>query len=129
MSSNPHGREAFPAECVQFRAEIIQFEFDSRIVVALSGELDLATAPMLRACLDSPVLHGTADVEIDMAELTYLDSAGMSVLVQHWRDLNASGGSLVVFNASPMALRLFGITGLTPLLLNRAEDRLLPMPR
>src|SRR5580698_8907957 len=88
MSSNPHGREALPAEFVQFRAEVIQFEFDSRVVVALSGELDLATAPMLRASLDSPLLHGTADVEIDMAELTYLDSAGMSVLVQHWRDLN-----------------------------------------
>jgi anti-anti-sigma factor len=125
MSSNPHGREAFPAEFVQFRAEVIQFEFDSRVVVALSGELDLATAPILRACLDSPVLQCTADVEIDMAELTYLDS----VLVQQWRDVNASGGSLVVFNASPMALKLFGITGLTPLLLNRAEDRLLPMPR
>src|ERR1035441_10205471 len=118
MPSNAHGREELRAELIEFRAEVIQFEFDSRVVVALSGELDLATAPTLRACLDSPVLQCTADVEIDMAELTYLDSAGMSVLVQHWRDLNASGGSLVVFNASPMALKLFGITGLTPLLLN-----------
>ena len=114
---------------VQFRAEVIQFEFDSLVVVALSGELDLATAPIPRACLDRPGLHGTAEVEIDMAELTYLDSAGMSVLVEHWRDLNASGGSLAVFNASPMALKLFRITGPTPLLLKRAEDRLLPMPR
>jgi anti-sigma B factor antagonist len=120
MSSNPHGREAFPAELVQFRAEVIQFEFDSRVVVALSGELDLATAPILRACLDNPALHGAADVEIDMADLTYLDSVGMALLVQHWRELNASGGSLVVFNASPMALKHFGITGLTPLLLRVA---------
>ena len=83
----------------------------------LSGELDSATAPILRACLANDELHGTVDVEIDLAELTYLDSAGLSLLVQHWRALNASGGSLVVFNPSRMALRLFGITGLTPLLL------------
>jgi anti-anti-sigma factor len=55
-----------------------------------------------------------------MAELTFLDSAGMALLVQHWRDSNASGGSLAVFNASPMVLKLFGITGLTPLLLRAA---------
>jgi anti-sigma B factor antagonist len=113
MSSNPYGGEAF-------RAEVFQFEFDSRVVVALSGELDLATAPILRACLDNPVLKGLADVEVDMAELTFLDSAGMDLLVQHWRESNASGGSLAVFNASPMVLKLFGITGLTPLLLRAA---------
>jgi anti-anti-sigma factor len=101
-----------------FRAEVIQFPFDSRVVVALSGELDPATVPFLEACLDNEELQGTADVEIDMANLTYLDSAGLSVLVQRWRALNASGGSLVVFNPSRMALKLFGITGLTPLLLN-----------
>jgi anti-anti-sigma factor len=83
MSSNPYGGEAFRAEFVQFRAEVFQFEFDSRVVVALFGELDLATAPILRACLDNPLLTGAADVEIDMAELTYFDSAGMALLVQH----------------------------------------------
>src|ERR1700728_3114668 len=107
----------------EFRAEVIQFPFDNRVVVALSGELDSATAPILRACLTSDELHGTADVEIDLAELTYLDSAGLSLLVQQWRALNASGGSLVVFNASPMALRLFGITGLQPLLFRAASAR------
>jgi anti-sigma B factor antagonist len=110
MTSNPYDRE-------EFRAEVMQFEFDGRVVVALSGELDLATAPILRACLNNRLLQGTADVEIDLAELTYIDSAGMSVLAQHWRDSNASGGSLAVYNASPMALKLFGITGLAPLLL------------
>lgn len=104
----------------EFRAEVIKFPFDSRVVVALSGELDRATVPLLEACLNKEELQGTADVEIDMANLTYLDSAGLSVLVQHWRALNASGGSLVVFNTSPMALKIIGITGLTPLLLHAA---------
>ena len=101
----------------EFKAEIIQFPFDTRVVLALSGELDLATVPILRACMTNRALQGPADVEIDLAELTYLDSAGLTVIVQHWRALNASGGSLVVFNPSPMALKLFGITGLNPLLL------------
>jgi hypothetical protein len=47
MPSNAHGREELRAELIEFRAEVIQFELDSRVVVALSGELELATAPIL----------------------------------------------------------------------------------
>jgi len=109
---------SFPYRREEFRADIIQFHNDTRVVVALSGELDRATVPILKACLTNPELQGTADVEIDLAELTYIDSAGLAVLVEHWRDLNASGGSLVVFNPSRLALKVFEITNLTLLLVS-----------
>ena len=47
-------------------------------VVRLSGELDIASAPLLDECLQS--LDGQA-VTIDFAKLTFIDSSGLNVLV------------------------------------------------
>jgi len=48
---------------------------------------------------------------MDLSELDYIDSAGLAILVEHWRALNTVGGSLVVRHASARVIRLFAITG------------------
>jgi anti-anti-sigma factor len=51
-------------------------------VIVLKGEIDLSTAPQLRAALESSHPDGAARV-VDLREVTYLDSAGLSVLYDH----------------------------------------------
>lgn len=47
--------------------------------VVVAGEIDLATAPQLRAELDQAAAHGQS-VRVDLTAVKYLDSAGVSVL-------------------------------------------------
>ena len=48
--------------------------------IALEGELDLASADALEAELDA-ALAGGSRVVLDMAELTFIDSTGIALLV------------------------------------------------
>jgi anti-sigma B factor antagonist len=51
-----------------------------RTVVAVRGELDLATAPELEAAVLPPLKAGT-DTALDLRELEFMDSTGVRVIV------------------------------------------------
>jgi anti-anti-sigma factor len=55
---------------------------DGVTVVTLIGELDLAGAKDVSACLIGLLDAGTGDVVVDVGELRFVDSTGLSVLVQ-----------------------------------------------
>ena len=71
---------------------------DGFVVVSVTGELDLAEAPVLRKTLEG-VLHGdTSLVVIDANDLTFIDSTGIGVLVAAHNHLGATNGLLVIAN-------------------------------
>jgi anti-sigma B factor antagonist len=77
------------------------------VVLHVSGDLDLATAPRLEeALLDV----SEQDVAIDLAGCTFLDSAGIRSLVAAARRLSEAGRSLKVVTADPGIVRLLEIT-------------------
>jgi anti-sigma B factor antagonist len=82
-------------------------------IVVLSGDLDLAVAPKLRQRLADLADCEVINLELDLANLEFIDSSGISIIVGTLEHLRAQGGSLVVRNASPMAAKVFEITGLT----------------
>jgi anti-sigma B factor antagonist len=82
-------------------------------VVHVSGELDLATAPRLKEALAELVAD---PVVVDLSECTFLDSAGMGVLLASARELRESGRSLRVATADPRILRVFEITAVDTLI-------------
>ena len=80
-------------------------------VVHVSGELDLATAPLLEEAL--------ADVSgeklvIDLSGCTFLDSAGIRTLVAATRD-RSGARRLRIVTADPGIVRLLEITGVDTL--------------
>jgi anti-sigma B factor antagonist len=81
-------------------------------VVSLEGELDLAAAPQLRECLVGLAERGATDIVLDVAQLEFIDSTGLSVLVMALNRTRAAGGSTVLRQPSPSILRLLEITGL-----------------
>jgi anti-anti-sigma factor len=77
-------------------------------VVHVAGEIDLATAPELQACLQA--LDGV--VVVDLPEVAFLDSSGIAVLVAARKRLSASGGDLTLHNANDMVSRTLEAVGL-----------------
>lgn len=81
-------------------------------VVALTGELDPHTVPMLADELDNAVAAGSTSVALDLGGLTFIDSSGLRVVIATHRQLDESGGRLVLRAPSDTVRRLLELTGL-----------------
>ncbi|MGH2904101.1 MAG: STAS domain-containing protein [Solirubrobacteraceae bacterium] len=91
---------------------ISQRELDRRTrVLAVEGELDLASAPRLKWALSDVLGAGYSQVVLDLAGVTFIDSTALGVLigVQRRRDVPARLGIVCVH---PNVLRIFELSGL-----------------
>ena len=77
-------------------------------VLTVTGEVDMATAPRLRAVLAEAVRRPGPPLVVDLSQVRYLDSAGVGALFEHVH----RGLELVVAPGSPVA-RVLQVTGLT----------------
>jgi len=105
----------------------IELDTDGRAVVYAHGDIDVETSPSLQEAL-AEALHESASVIVDLADVGYVDSSGLSALVWGHRTANQAGGSLHVRRASPIVRRVLDITGLTPLFLIDADTATHPAP-
>ncbi|MEV4252339.1 STAS domain-containing protein [Spirillospora sp. NPDC049652] len=81
-------------------------------VLAVSGELDHHTAPDLtEVIMEMPFDAGTP-VIMDLTELTYCDSTGITVLVTTYKRAQASGTPLVLVGLNADLTRVLEIVGL-----------------
>ncbi|MEU2348683.1 STAS domain-containing protein [Modestobacter sp. NPDC049651] len=82
--------------------------------VVVTGEVDSTTAPGLRGCLTDVLGRpGITAVELDISGVTFLDSAGLSVLATAHRDAVAAGVRLTMRCGTGRAVvRPLQITGL-----------------
>jgi len=80
-------------------------------LVALRGELDVATVGRLRAAL-TPIIEDPAAqlLVVDLVEVTFIDSTGLMTLLNALRRLVRRGGRLVLACSNPTVLRLFEAT-------------------
>jgi len=86
--------------------------YSGLLTLALAGELDLSAAEALRDAVTEAVKSPDVDaVLVDLDEVTFLDSAGIGVLVAGWRAANDVGRRLRIENARGMAREVLRITG------------------
>ncbi len=81
-------------------------------VVAVRGEIDVATAPQLRECLQRVIADGASTVVLDLLGVSFLDSTALGVLVGAHKRCRELGGDLRVVVADPRIVKIFEITGL-----------------
>jgi anti-sigma B factor antagonist len=81
-------------------------------VVAVRGEIHVSTAPELSGLLADALARGVTSIVLDLSEVEFIDSTGLSVLLNVLRRLTQRGGSLVIVCTNPTVLRLFEITRL-----------------
>ena len=82
-------------------------------VVAVAGEIDVATAPALRDRLQAQVHSGASTVVVDLLQVTFLDSTALGVLVGALKHCREAGGDLRLVISEARILKVFEITGLT----------------
>ena len=86
---------------------------DGNAIVLLHGELDLASASEFRNALeDLLAVGGPPEIVVDLAELDFLDSSGLAVLITAQKALNDQGRRLVIRSAKPNQIKVFEVTGL-----------------
>ncbi|HUQ40217.1 MAG TPA: STAS domain-containing protein [Acidimicrobiales bacterium] len=88
------------------------FTEDGTTVVALAGEVDLATAPVLDAALTDAVDAAPSTLVIDLADLDFMDSTAAGVMVRAGNRLVESGGMIAVRRPRPHIRRAIDIMGL-----------------
>jgi anti-sigma B factor antagonist len=81
-------------------------------VIAVAGEIDIFTAPDLRAAVVQAIDAGARGLVIDLSETRFLDSTALGVLIGALKRLRTIGGRLVIVNREPTTARTFEITGL-----------------
>lgn len=93
----------------------IQRSLDGRwVVVSVSGVLDVATVPTLKAALIPELLRdGRNKVALDVSGLTFCDSTGMGVFVCAWQKLRDKGGQFVLLRPSERLAHRLRIAGLS----------------
>ena len=89
---------------------------DRAIVFAVSGELDLATSPVLEQEIERV---GDADVDlliVDLRDLRFMDSTGLHALVKAHKQAHDAGRRFAVVQGGAQIERLLDLTGVGELL-------------
>lgn len=93
-----------------------QFRVDVRkdgpsAVVTVSGELDLASGPELETELDRLCGPETQLVVVDLRQLAFMDSTGLSIIVRAHQRLAGEGCEMSLVKGSQQVQRLLDLTG------------------
>lgn len=96
--------------------DIRQEAEDGVFVVAVRGEIDVATAPQLREKLASVAGTGTHLCVVDLSATTFVDSTALGVLVGAAQACRDAGGDLRLVVTDPHISKVFSITGLDDVL-------------
>lgn len=86
----------------------------SELTMKLTGRLDTTTAPMLEADLKQSI-SGVEKLIFDFAELEYLSSAGLRVLLSAQKVMNKQG-EMIVRNVNDTIAEIFEVTGFADIL-------------
>ena len=81
-------------------------------ILAVSGELDLAAAASLEEELDGALTGGAEVIVVDLRDLDFIDSTGLSVLVRAHQRAQEGGLELGLINPGAQVDRLLSLTGL-----------------
>jgi anti-sigma B factor antagonist len=85
---------------------------DGAVVLALSGELDVISSPELAEQLDALAAEACPRVLLDLSGLSFVDSAGVSVLVKARHAAEAAGSRLILRNPTEQVHQVFSVLGL-----------------
>lgn len=90
----------------------------TRRIVVLAGECDLATAPQLQEAVADLRAPEVSELILDVAELAFMDSTGLGVIVGALKRLRETGGVLKIAGAQGAVSRVLEVSGI---------DRIIPM--
>lgn len=92
----------------------IEKNFSDVNTIVLSGRLDTVTAPQLEAELEK-ILSNSDTLVLDMANLEYISSAGLRVILKAQKVINTKG-TMKLIHVGESIMEIFDITGFSDFL-------------
>lgn len=96
--------------------DLLESRVGRRVVLAAQGEIDIASVDGLRNALEGAATSGAAEVWLDLTRVGFMDSTGVTALVEAYRRLS-SGGFAVICPDGPVR-RVMAVAGV---------DRVIPI--
>jgi anti-anti-sigma factor len=96
--------------------EIISHDRDGRIELQLNGRLDANWADHLGNAIESAIRAGQHQIDLDLAQVNYLSSAGIRVLLKYFKQLKTANGALRVVRTTDAILSVLQLSGIASLL-------------
>ncbi|HEY3034183.1 MAG TPA: STAS domain-containing protein [Streptosporangiaceae bacterium] len=84
--------------------------------VVLDGEIDISTCPAIRRFLMAAISGGDVHLAVDMSGVTFIDAAGIGVLVAAASRAREAGGGLSLLAPSPQVRWLLDVFHLDAIL-------------
>jgi anti-anti-sigma factor len=81
------------------------------VIVTVGGELDIVTSRQLDEHLTS-IRRKQRCIILDLAQVDFMDTSSLAVIVGHWKRLQATGGVLALAGARYRHTKTLWITGL-----------------
>ncbi len=86
-------------------------ERDGAFHISLRGELDVSTAPRFNAALSDPRIRRCHTLVVDLSELTFMDSTGLSAVLVGEMHARTRGQRFAVVRGPRHVQELFRLTG------------------
>lgn len=81
-------------------------------VITVAGEIHVSTAPRFSEELNAAIEDEAPAVVLDLSDVDFIDSTGLSVLLNGLRRVTRQRGRMALVATNPTVLRLFEITRL-----------------
>lgn len=93
------------------------------LIAALSGEMDHHSCDSARHIIDDEYhRRGALHIIFDCADINFVDSSGLGLMMGRYRLASSLGGKVVAVNVSPQLDRILSLSGLYKLI-QKAPDR------
>ena len=92
------------------------------VVLQMVGELDLSTIAVFVAAFDDAVDGEAGTIELDMADVSFIDSSGIGAYVAGFRRAHARGCRVSISEQSAFVQRVLELSGVEEALAREAAD-------
>jgi anti-sigma B factor antagonist len=113
--SFPAGKGSHPTDAGPLSEVGLAVDIDERgdaLVATVRGVIDLLSTGPLQEQLNTALSHGATRLVLDLAEVTFVDSTGLGLLVSLQRRTRGAGGWLRLVNPRPQLGRMLHTTNL-----------------
>lgn len=92
--------------------EILTKVYRHFVLVKIIGRVDSTTSPEAEAALDKLIAEESAKIILDLAEVDYISSSGLRMLIVMQRKLSQKQGVLALVNLSERVRESLDLSGL-----------------
>jgi anti-sigma B factor antagonist len=81
-------------------------------VIFVTGDLDFHSAPELRKQILAALNDGASRLVLDLGDMEFVDSSGLSVMIAGFKRCKERGGELTLRSPTERTIRLLEVSGL-----------------